>query len=549
MQPQDPSAIQRRTLDVEDYIDIVRRHKTWIFGPTFAGLVAAVVVAFLWSDTYVSSAVIRVVPPQVPESLVPTNLNMDAQGHINAMAQVILSRATLTNIINTQGLYPKERTRMPIDDVVERMKSKDVKIEPTSSNSVTGHDAVSAFRISFAYENRVTAHRVCEDLVSRFITENMKDRSQQSLSTTQFLGDEWEESKKKLDEYEQKLSAFRARNMGRLPDQMESNVQQLNALQIQLTNLDTAISRASQDKLLLENQIRIYKDQIAVLKEPVLPEQVIARRSEKLAEKDREVANLENNLTVLREKYKDTYPDVQRVEGLLATARKQREALLKEEEDVKPAAAGRAQTPHSTREERDIEGLMQRDQAQIAVRNLEIEEYQKELKRVNADMKVYQARIEGLPVGMKEYSELLRDRDLAKKTYEDLDAKMSRSQMSTNLENRKQGATLELLDAASLPQSPSEPKRPVIIAIGTMAAFALGLLLAGAREVKDTSLKNLKDVRAYTQLTVLGSIPLLENDLVVRHRRRLAWLGWSVAGLVGVVVMSGSVAYYFAART
>ena len=33
----------------------------------------------------------------------------------------------------------------------------------------------------------------------------------------------------------------------------------------------------------------------------------------------------------------------------------------------------------------------------------------------------------------------------------------------------------------------------------------LGLCLAGAREVKDTALKNLKDVRAYTQLPVLGS--------------------------------------------
>ena len=38
--------------------------------------------------------------------------------------------------------------------------------------------------------------------------------------------------------------------------------------------------------------------------------------------------------------------------------------------------------------------------------------------------------------------------------------------------------------------------------------LVLGLFLAGAREAKDTSLKNLKDVRAYTQLTILGSVPL-----------------------------------------
>ena len=41
----------------------------------------------------------------------------------------------------------------------------------------------------------------------------------------------------------------------------------------------------------------------------------------------------------------------------------------------------------------------------------------------------------------------------------------------------------------------------------------LGIMLAGAREMKNTSLKNLKDVRAYTNLPVLSSIPLLENAL------------------------------------
>ena len=58
--------------------------------------------------------------------------------------------------------------------------------------------------------------------------------------------------------------------------------------------------------------------------------------------------------------------------------------------------------------------------------------------------------------------------------------------MSTALENRQQGERLEQLDPPSLPQTPSEPKRPLIIAIGTGIGLILGLCLAGAREVKDT---------------------------------------------------------------
>jgi uncharacterized protein involved in exopolysaccharide biosynthesis len=45
------STIQRRQMDISDYLDMARRQKAWILGPAFAGLVIAVVVAFLWPDT------------------------------------------------------------------------------------------------------------------------------------------------------------------------------------------------------------------------------------------------------------------------------------------------------------------------------------------------------------------------------------------------------------------------------------------------------------------------------------------------------------------
>jgi hypothetical protein len=49
-------------------------------------------------------------------------------------------------------------------------------------------------------------------------------------------------------------------------------------------------------------------------------------------------------------------------------------------------------------------------------------------------------------------------------------------------------------------------------------------------------------------MAILGSIPLLENDFVVRRRRRLAWLGWTTACLSAVVFMSASVLYYISSK-
>jgi capsular polysaccharide biosynthesis protein len=195
-----------------------------------------------------------------------------------------------------------------------------------------------------------------------------------------------------------------------------------------------------------------------------------------------------------------------------------------------------------------VEANIRRIEGEIGAREIEMKDRQKEMAALSGAMKGLEARIEGVPVGEKEYTDLLRDRDLARQQYDELNGKMNKSEIATKLENTKQGETLDLLDPASLPQTPTEPKRPVIVAVAAAIGLAVGLLFAGAREMKDTSLKNLKDVRAYTKLPILGSIPLLENDLVVRRRRRLAWLAWSTACLLGVVIMSGSVVYYYATK-
>ena len=137
MQPTDKNEISRRALDVEDYVDIVARHKSWILGPFLFGLVAAVVGAYLWPDTYVSQAIVKIVPQQVPPNMVPSAIMQDLTDRINSMAQTVESRTELLNIINTLNLYPKERKRRPDTDIVEDMKKK-IDITPVSSLASVG---------------------------------------------------------------------------------------------------------------------------------------------------------------------------------------------------------------------------------------------------------------------------------------------------------------------------------------------------------------------------------------------------------------------------
>jgi len=543
--------IPRRSLDPEDYGNILRRNKGWIAGPLFAALVVSVVVAFLWPDTYISTATIRVAPPQVPESFVPANTSQDVQGRVNALVQLILNRATLTNIINTHGLYKRKLARMPLDDVIEEMKQNDIQVLPVRQSLNAGQRETQqypAFEIRFAYSERFTAQKVATDLVARFLEENVREASQQTVSTTQFLQDRWEESKKKLDGVEQRLSVFRAQNIGRMPEEQQNNYQQLTALQAQKLNLNMALNRVNQERLLYENQLRIYSDQLASLKDPNAPERAAQPSDDKPSEQDREIAQYEDSLATARERYKETHPDVQRLVNLLRAARAQRQATVKPEPGKPDNPVPRQPSPQFLREQRELETEVERTKGLLLAKGVEMEDYRKQGSQLDGIVRNYESRIESTPVGIREYDELIRDRDLAKKDYEDLDRRVNSSAMSTALQNRQQGERLEQLDPPSLPQTPARPKRLLMVAVGTSLGVLLGLCLAGLRELRMGALRSVKDVGAYSELPVLGSIPLFEGRVAVRRRRRVVWLKWAATSLVGVAIMSASVAHYYLSR-
>ncbi|MGE5486562.1 MAG: GumC family protein [bacterium] len=543
MQPTlEPISVGRRPLDVEDYIDIVRRHKGWIAGPTFAALVLSVVGAFVWPDTYVSEAVVQVVPPQVPERYVSPNVNSEMSHRIQLMAQDILSRPSLINIINAHDLYRRERQRKPLEDVIEQMKNG-VKISPVVSLQIQQQRMpISAFRVSFRYSDRFRAQKVTQELVSRFIDENARQLYSQSAATTDFLTSQWEAAKKALEEMEARITKFRMENTGRLPDESGANLQALQALQTQLMGVNDAIARANEDKLLLENQIRIYRDQLQELANG--SDFTLQAKSERLTALEREILVAEGRLAAARERYKESHPDVKALTAELNMLRRRRDALLKEEQEAGPQAAPGV-TAMMRRNMQQIEANIASLQGQVEAKNLEIAERTKIQQKLNESIATLTARVQAAPAVGGQYAELTRDYALAKARYDELNTKKEQSEIATNLENRGQGERLQLLESASLPEKPTEPNRLLIVGSGLGVGLLAGIFFAGLWELKDTSLKNLKDARTYTGLPVLGTIPLLENDLVVRRKRRLAWVAWSAACIVGILAMSSSIYYYY----
>jgi hypothetical protein len=79
------------------------------------------------------------------------------------------------------------------------------------------------------------------------------------------------------------------------------------------------------------------------------------------------------------------------------------------------------------------------------------------------------------------------DSEIARRRYEALSAKVGEAEMMQSLEKRQQGATLEVLDPASLP-SESQPSVGLALllgaAIGAICGWLIGLLRAPGLRTK-----------------------------------------------------------------
>jgi protein tyrosine kinase modulator len=543
----DRLSIPRRTLDFEDYIDMLRRNMGWLIGPVFAGLVISTVVAFFLNDKYVSQARIRIVPQQISPELIQNVSAQDIVERINGMAQIIQSRDTLTSIINSYGLYKDKLKDEPMEDVITRMKSA-IGIKALNGWANLAGKSLPAMEVNFAYTDKYTAQKVCQELVSRFMTANNELNMQVQQATGEFLSDEGQRAKHDLDDVERRLATYREKNAGRLPDELQTNLAQMNALENRAGSFSDALSRNTEQRMMLESQLSIAKDRLATYQ---MNSPQALSQNQKVAGLDREIEQLQDNIESMKSRYTDDYPNLQSARDRLAFLKKQREQAAKDQAAKEQAAKDNPSkepptyNPGLTRERMSAEAVVQQIETQLKANAMERENYSNSLAKLNAALNNYSSRVQSMPASEKDYTDLLRERDLARQRYIGYQIKSEKSGVSMELERRKQGETLEVIDSASLPPAPAAPKRAMIIPIGGGVGLALGVVLVGMREVKDTSLKNLKDARLYTQLSILGSIPLLENDVVVQRRKQVMWVSWAAATFLGLAIAAGSVAHHY----
>jgi len=480
-----------------------RRH--WLGIVIFVVVAAAAcsLAAFL-PDLYRAKATVLVERRQVPESFVRSSVTGELETRLQTISQEVLSRARLEQLITRFNLYPAAQRAGALEGAVETMR-RDVSIEVKGVDQPGGRVVTVAFVLGYRGREPATVAAVTNALAEAYVEENARLREQQAAGTAAFLRGQLAETKRRLDEQESRVRAFRSRWVGELPQQVGVNMATLERLHAQLHLASANQLRAVDRRAALEKQLA----EVDVNGAPT-PETGATK-----------LAKLKQELAELRRRFTDAYPDVVRLRAEIARA----EQDLSAAEPAGPAPAAPA-TPAATRLRA---GLRDAD--------TEIADLKAEEQRVRNEIAAYQRRVDTAPQREQELQELSRDYDMTKDVYGSLLKRYEDAQLAETMEQRQRGEQFRILDAAIPSRMPAAPNRLRLLLVGV--ALALGAA-AGAMmlvEHLDTSFHTVDDLRALGRAPVLLSIPLIVTAGDARQsRRRVRYAGVGVVVAVALVI-------------
>jgi succinoglycan biosynthesis transport protein ExoP len=470
-------------------------------------LVPALILAHALPNVYSSSTMILVERQKVPEDYVRSTVTETMQERLNTISQQILSRSRIRQIIEDYDLL-NEMTReeriltklhlLGIPWLQEWGMRLHFLRDPTKPPNVEG--AVSGFqkRVSVAvvgtqafsvgYEgyDPVTVMRVTNAIADMFITENLRIREARAEGTTEFLEAQLELARKELEGKEAAVQAFKSKNLGALPEQLDANLRTLDRLQLELQHSDESLSGLTEHKTFVQRQLLSVEQQLAEMSEEARA--ALSRETPM----EHQLAEAEARLAQLRTKYTDKFPEVA---ALKAQIEEFKNAIANQSGD-NPTDVKLTTIP-VVRDLRDQQRQVEQDLAEARSNH----------ERLERDFKDYKARVEATPEVEQELQKLVRDYAIMQQNYQSLLEKQMNARLAENLERRQKGEQFLIIDPANLPGSPDGPRRGLIAFGGLGGGLALGLGLVVLFDEIRPRFRTVQDVSAILGLPVLTVVP------------------------------------------
>ena len=490
LQPQKP-------IKPEEILEIIVRRRWMIILPVCFFLTLGVGMTLTAPKTYQASTLILVQQQSVPSEYVRSVVTSSINQRISTISQQILSRSNLEKIIDQFNLYADSPDMYMEDKIAQMRRRVNVKIEQARHGT-------EAFSIRFSGSDPQRVMRIANTLASYFMDENLKVREAQAVGTSEFLENELEKTRQRLEEMETRLSDYRAKHLGGLPDELDSNLRTLDRLQQQMADKHVILRETKTSLALVESRISEIETR---------PRHPVQTSSDTLASGSGIMAtDNQEKLSLARQEYDrlltvytPQHPDVKRlaktIENLDQQVAKENEIDSKTKDLEPPASVPDSYDPQVARLRSE------RDQL-----NIDIQALTMELDEIEKKMGVYQKRVEQIPRRELELQSLNRDYANIRDIYNSLLNRKLEAELSVNMEKRQKGEQFRILDSAKLPEKPVSPDVKKYFFLSVVTGFGLAVGMIFLLEFFDSSLRQDEQIEEGLGLAILADIPQLQSS-------------------------------------
>lgn len=545
---------------LRDYLQIARRRKYTIVIPALLLLFASVAVALILPPVYQSQATILIEQQQIPIDLVKSTVTSYADERINLIQQRVMTTDNLTRIIDKFGLYPKQKKQLTAAELAEQFRLN-AHLELVNADVISQGrkgKATLAFKLSFDDKNPQLAQKVTNELVTLFLNENVRNRTERAEETTVFLEEEARKFKLEIQKIENELAEYKEKYRGSLPEILPINLSGISRIESEIQQLDL------KEKMLDERKISL-RSQLAVAGQGLLaPSSSDNRAPSSLAE-------LKQEQVRLLSKYSATHPDVIRIKRQIEilesgqdSGQPEASADLQEAEqklaalrqhysdnhpDVKNAqrkvaelANSESSTSTKNHPDQTISNpALLQIKSEMDVAEVELASIRMHRAELQEKLKVLETNVSQTHQVERGYYELMRDLDNNKAKYNELKSKQLEAKLAQTLEEEQKAEKFSLLEPPLLPNKPIKPNRFKILLLGFVFSMGAGLGTGYLREMMDGSIRGHRALAHIVGVEPLVVVPYIENQ-EDRDRTRKNIISFSI--IAGVLFLGMIVAVH-----
>ncbi len=420
---------------------------------------------------------------------------------IRLMIKTLLSRPNLERITRMTDLDVQANTPEAYEELIDNLKSNIIIRK-------TGGRKENIFTITYQDKNPEMAKSVVNSALTVFIENTLGENRSDSNSAQKFLDNQIKEYENRLLSAESRLTDFKQKYSGVLPDQYGGYYQKLNIVKEQLKIIELSL-------LEQESQLKSAKAQLGASPSNKSSVQNKIKNSNSIQTTyDERISELEASLDLLQLRYTEKHPDVVEVKRRLEHLNKKRsdeiDEYLNATQNGDNSKLSTSQNPVIQQLQIQINQL----ENQVVSTTVRANDYRQQVKEL-------ESKIHILPEIEAELTSLNRGYEITKNKYEELLNRKETAQLAQQADETTNPIQFKVIDPPRAPSEPAGPKRILFLFAATILGFGIGVGLSLLFSQINPVVTSSSQVSKATGIPVFGIVSAADNlGLQQWHRRK-----------------------------